>query len=214
MLLLLFVGCDNEFSVQLKQKWAEMTGSDKDSEDNDTIESEASLQEESQAGEMTETKEVRHRSSKKGKKKRKKASTAPKKNVVVKPVDPLEGKTVFEICQSQGLSLIQWSYDERKSQKECCSSKMTKEQKDELFCDMDWPFGDVPRCSIYDKMQQEIWARYGKIFSSDNLQKYFEHQKWYSPNEHFQENWLSTTARNNIKQLKNLRQNKVNCLSE
>lgn len=208
MLLLLWIGCDNEYVNQIFGNNENIEAEDRNESDVQEISEDIHDSED-----MSKTQETIP-NLKKAKRKTNKNANISKKTTTVRKTDPLEGRTLLEICQSHGLSLIKWSYDERKSKKECCSSKMTKEQKDEIFCDMDWPFGDVPRCSVYDKMQQEIWARYGKIFSSTSQQEYFESQSWYQANEHFQENWLSVTAQNNIKQLQNMSRNKVNCLTE
>ena len=137
-----------------------------------------------------------------------------KKRKNTKPFDPLLGKSLYEICKSRGLSLIKWSYDERRTKKECCSNKLTSEQREDIFCDMDWPFGDVPRCSGYDAMRNEIYAQYGKVFSSERLQIYFETKSWYEPKEGFGYHWLNQTAKANIAILQERKNKEVECLSE
>ncbi len=216
MLLFLGIGCDNEYMVSLKKKWENMSDDDvvvaEVGENNDSeqqgVEKVSDVKEET-----TNSKDVTPGVVKK-RKKRKKKRTVTQKKTVVKIPKPLEGKSLFDICLSNGLSLIKWSYEERQSQKECCSSKLTQEQREDLFCDMNWPFGDVPRCSVYDKMQREIWARYGKVFTSEKVQKHFEAQDWYQANEDFRTDWLSTTAQSNIEQLQNMSRKKMYCLSE
>ena len=80
---------------------------------------------------------------------------------------------------------------------------------------MDWPFGDVPRCSGYDAMRNEIYAI---IWSCFFLQKDFrsilKQKTWYEPKEGFGYHWLNQTAKANIAILRERKNKEVECLSE
>jgi hypothetical protein len=126
--------------------------------------------------------------------------------------NPLKEKTLFEICNSVSLSLIKWSYDQRQSKAICCSEKMTEDQKSELLCELDWPFSDVPSCSSYDTMRNEIYAQYGRKFSTDKWKKYFSKVSWYKPRDDYQDTWLSDVALDNVKRLVKMKKNKQGCM--
>ena len=126
--------------------------------------------------------------------------------------DPLQGKSIYEICSSDGLSLIKWSYQKRQEKRECCSDKMTEEQKMELLCEMDWPSSDIPSCSSYDTMRNEIYAQYGRRFSTDKWKKYFSKTSWYKPRDNYKDEWLNEVALNNVKLLVEMKENKQGCM--
>ena len=46
--------------------------------------------------------------------------------------------------------------------------------------------------------RNEIYARHGYIFDSQDLQNYFKSQDWYSPNPHFDESLLSSVEKANV----------------
>ena len=126
--------------------------------------------------------------------------------------DPLQGKSLYDICASNSLSLIKWSYQERQGKEECCSDKMTEEQKMELLCEMDWPSSDVPSCSSYDTMRNEIYAQYGRRFSTDKWKNYFAKTSWYKPRDDYKDEWLSDIALNNVKLLIQMKKTKQGCM--
>jgi len=127
-------------------------------------------------------------------------------------LDPLQGKSIYEICASNSLSLIKWSYQKRQGKEECCSDKMTEEQKMELLCEMDWPSSDIPSCSSYDTMRNEIYAQYGRRFSTDKWKKYFSKISWYKPRDDYKDEWLSDVALNNVKLLVQMKKKKQGCM--
>ena len=126
--------------------------------------------------------------------------------------DPLRGKSLYEICASNSLSLIKWSYQERQGKEECCSNKMTEEQKMELLCEMDWPSSDIPSCSSYDTMRNEIYAQYGRSFSTEKWKKYFSKISWYKARDDYKDEWLSDVALNNVKLLVQMKKKKQGCM--
>ena len=141
-----------------------------------------------------------------------KAEKTPKKPLPNASFDPLKGKTLFDICKSSSLSLIKWSYAQRQSQTVCCSENMTSNQKEELLCELDWPSSDIPSCSSYDTMRNEIYAQYGRSFSTEKWQKYFSTMSWYKPKNDYQDSWLSDAALENVKLLVQMKKEKQGCM--
>ena len=126
--------------------------------------------------------------------------------------DPLAGKTLSEICLSNGLSLIKWSFEDRQSNKNelCCGPDGLSE--DDMECMLDWPSSDVPSCSMYDEMRNEIFARYGRGFKTEKWKKHFGAQDWYQIREDYTDEWLSPVAQANVKSLIEKKTNKVGCM--
>jgi hypothetical protein len=126
--------------------------------------------------------------------------------------DPLAGKTLSEICLSDGLSLIKWSFADRQSNKNelCCGPDGLSE--DDMECMLDWPSSDVPSCSMYDEMRNEIFARYGRSFKTDKWKEHFGAQDWYQIREDYTDDWLSPVAQANVKSLIEKKANKVGCM--
>ena len=126
--------------------------------------------------------------------------------------DPLAGKTLSEICLSNGLSLIKWSFAHRQSNKNelCCGPDGLAE--DDMECMLDWPFSDVPSCSAYDDMRNAIYAHYGRSFKTEKWKKHFASQDWYTPRPDYSDDWLSPVAIANIKLLVEKKANKSGCM--
>lgn len=126
--------------------------------------------------------------------------------------DPLAGKSIQDICASDGLSLIKWSYEDRQSkhQELCCGDGGFPEDADE--CIFDWPSSDVPSCSIYDEMRNEIFAQYGRSFKTEQWQTHFVNQDWYQIREDYSDEWLSPVAQANVKSLIEKKAHKVGCM--
>ena len=126
--------------------------------------------------------------------------------------DPLVGKTLSEICLSDGWSLITWSFADRQSNKNelCCGPDGLSE--DDMECILDWPSSDVPSCSMYDEMRNEIYAQYGRGFKTEKWQKHFGAQNWYQIREDYTDEWLSPVAQANVKSLIEMKTNKVGCM--
>ncbi|NHM16319.1 YARHG domain-containing protein [Eggerthellaceae bacterium zg-887] len=66
-----------------------------------------------------------------------------------------------------------------------------------------YSYGELDSLSTYDLFlaRNEIFARYGRIFQSDDLNSYFNSQSWYDPRytpEAFDNNWLNSTERANV----------------
>jgi len=141
-----------------------------------------------------------------------KKKTAEKKTEEKKGFDPLKGVSLKEICSSNSLSLIKWPYDQL--QKDfaslCCIDGALP--KDDMMCEMDWPFNDVPSCDSYDYMRNEIFARYGRAFTTAKWKKTFAANAWYKIRDDFSNDWLSKEAQANVNQLISLKKNKVGCM--
>ena len=58
----------------------------------------------------------------------------------------------------------------------------------------------IARTSRY--IRNEIYARHGYIFKSEDLKRYFNRQKWYSPDPNFDFNMLNEIELRNVKYLK------------
>ena len=131
---------------------------------------------------------------------------------VSKTFDPLVGKSLQDICASDGLSLIKWSYEDRQSkhQELCCGEGGFPEDAEE--CIFDWPFSDVPSCSAYDQMRNEIFAQYGRGFKTEKWQNHFGAQDWYQIRDDYTDEWLSPVAQANVKSLIEKKANKVGCM--
>ena len=138
------------------------------------------------------------------------AQEAPKAKSAI--VDPLAGKSIKDICASDGLSLIKWSYEDRQSkhQELCCGEGGFPKDAEE--CIFDWPSSDVPSCSMYDDMRNEIFARYGRSFKTPKWQTNFGAQDWYQIREDYTDEWLSPVAQANVKSLIEKKMNKTGCM--
>ena len=103
-----------------------------------------------------------------------------------------------EICLSDGLSLIKWSFADRQSNKNelCCGPDGLPE--DDMECMLDWPSSDVPSCSMYDEMRNEIFAQYGRSFQNRENGKSTLGLKIGIRLERTDE-WLSPVAQANVK---------------
>ena len=129
-----------------------------------------------------------------------------------KQFDPLAGKSLKDICSSNGLSLIKWPFEKLQAEFHsiCCSEGGLS--NDDMECSLDWPFSDVPSCSEYDRMRNEIFAHYGRAFTSPQWKKAFEDQKWYTPRADYSDDWLSETANKNVAHLIKLKKEKSGCM--
>lgn len=129
-----------------------------------------------------------------------------------KAFDPLEGKSLKDICSATGLSLIKWPYETLQANFSnlCCTTGGLEEGS--MECELDWPFSDVPSCSAYDDMRNEIFARYGRAFSSKQWQQVFGATDWYTVRDDFSDSWLTDTANQNASTLVQLKKNKVSCM--
>lgn len=129
-----------------------------------------------------------------------------------KGFNPLDGKPLKEICEADGLLLIKWPYEKIQAEFSalCCTEGGLS--SDDYRCELDWPFSDVPSCSAYDEMRNEIFARYGRAFKTPKWQKTFGATDWYTIRQDFSNEWLSDTAKKNIELLVKNKKNKVACM--
>ena len=127
-----------------------------------------------------------------------------------KAYDPLAGKALADICNSNGLALIKWPYDKLSSDFKglCC----VKGGLDDERCEMDWPSSDILSCGEYDEMRNEIYAHYGRRFQSKRWQQTFGKQAWYKVRDDYSDSWVSKIAMANVSQLKKMKKNKHNCM--
>lgn len=131
-----------------------------------------------------------------------------------KEFDPLSGKTLKEICASDGLLLIKWPFEKLQAEFAtlCCTKDGLGSGDDR--CHLDWPFSDVPSCSAYDELRNEIFARYGREFKTPKWQKYFGAMDWYKVRSDFSNAWLSSVANQNVTLLVQKKKSKEACMDE
>jgi hypothetical protein len=129
------------------------------------------------------------------------------------PLDPLEGKSLKEICESNFLSLTKWRYDILQSnfKKLCCTAEGINNNPP---CGQDWPFSGVPSCSAYDELKNGILALHGYPFKGQMWRDHFEKEEWYVRRIDYSESWLSAQAIENISTLMYLKETKVHCTSK
>lgn len=127
------------------------------------------------------------------------------------PADPLAGKSTRELCEDQGLMLIKWEFEALQADFKgiCCGPDGLQ---DEPWCELDWPFSDVPPCDAYDGMRNHIYARYGYDFQDPRWEQEFERRDWYQQRQDFDEGWLSPVAVKNVATLKQRKADKVGCM--
>ena len=82
---------------------------------------------------------------------------------------------------------------------------------DDTFCEMDFPFNDVPACDAYDELRNCIFARFGYAFSKPKWQKRFGALPWYKPDPTFSEAKLPPVAKANIQKMKELKAKRHGC---
>ena len=130
--------------------------------------------------------------------------------VLAKPA-PLRDKTRAEICTTDALLLIKYPIGQLENTgwtTFCCGADPVY---DDGRCELDWPSSDVPDCSIWDELRNQVYARHGYPFTSKKWQAWATAQSWYERREDFSEGWLSAAARSNIETLKRYAKSRHNC---
>jgi formylglycine-generating enzyme required for sulfatase activity len=82
---------------------------------------------------------------------------------------------------------------------------------DRTFCEMDFPFSDVPSCDAYDELRNCVYARFGYVFSKPKWQQQFGKMPWYKPDPAFTEAKLPPVAKANVQKLKDLKAKRQGC---
>jgi hypothetical protein len=82
---------------------------------------------------------------------------------------------------------------------------------DNTFCEMDFPWNDVPACDAYDELRNCIYARFGYVFSKPKWQEQFGKLPWYKPDPSFTEAKLPSVAKANVQKLKDLKAKRQGC---
>ncbi len=127
------------------------------------------------------------------------------------PPDPLAGRSKAEICRDSSLALIRYDLDtlQRDFAGTCCGGDGLP--ADDMECNLDWPFSDVPPCEEWARMRNGIYARYGYPFEGARWRAEFEALPWYQRREDFDPSWMPATARKNVDRLKKNEEQKVAC---
>ena len=126
------------------------------------------------------------------------------------PPDPLSGKTLTEICDSYSLVLIRFDFEilHNGFADICCGDGRLE---DDMRCELDWPFNDVPPCTAYDELRNAIYMHYGYPFTTAKWQDRAQKMPGYERREDFSPSWLSEVAKKNVETLKRLKQDRVAC---
>ncbi|MBN1492242.1 MAG: ankyrin repeat domain-containing protein [Phycisphaerae bacterium] len=111
-----------------------------------------------------------------------------------------------ETCGDACALLTLYSFDELASN----ACKICKKY-DDTFCEIDFPFNDVPSCDAYDELRNCIFARFGYVFSKPKWQKQFGKAAWYKPDPSFTEAKLPAVAKANVQKLKQLKAKRQGC---
>jgi formylglycine-generating enzyme required for sulfatase activity len=111
-----------------------------------------------------------------------------------------------ETCGDACSLLTLYSYDELAAN----ACKICKKH-DKTFCEMDFPFNDVPSCDAYDELRNCIFARFGYVFAKPKWQQQFGKLPWYKPDPAFTEAKLSPVAKANVQKLKDLKAKRQGC---
>ena len=126
------------------------------------------------------------------------------------PPDPLKGKSLAQICDDDTLALIKFSFSDLQSDFAgvCCGDGGLK---DDMRCELDWPFSDVPPCTAYDDLRNGIFMHYGYPFNSPEWRQRSEKNPDYKRRKDFMPDWMTDEAKANVETLKKLKKDKVAC---
>ncbi len=125
--------------------------------------------------------------------------------------DALKGLSRAQLCWTERI-LVKWSYDELQTGfRDLCCTHPEGLGPDGAFCDLDWPFSDVPPCAAYDDMRNGIFAFYGYPFTTDTYRDKYANIDWYVKRDDFDIDWLPQVAKDNVATLKRLKEDEVAC---
>ena len=82
---------------------------------------------------------------------------------------------------------------------------------DDTFCEMDFPFSDVPTCDAYDELRNCVYARFGYVFAKPKWRQQFGKLSWYKPDPAFTEAKFTPVAKANVGKLKELKAKRQGC---
>ena len=124
------------------------------------------------------------------------------------PPAPPAGKPGLnaETCADPCALLTLYAYDELAAN----ACRLCK-KLDDTFCEMDFPFNDVPACDAYDELRNCIYARFGYVFAKPKWQQQFGKMPWYKPDPAFTEAKLPSVAKGNVQKLKDLKAKRQGC---
>jgi hypothetical protein len=124
------------------------------------------------------------------------------------PPAPSTGKPGLnaETCADPCGLLTLYAYDELAAN----ACKLCKKY-DDTFCEMDFPFSDVPACDAYDELRNCIYARFGYVFAKPKWQHQFSKMPWYKPDPAFTDAKLPSVAKANVQKLKDLKAQRRGC---
>lgn len=80
-----------------------------------------------------------------------------------------------------------------------------------MFCELDYPFSDVPDCKAWDHMRNGIYARFGYPFKKKKWRELFQKYAWYRPDPKFDFAKLPAAAQRNAQLFKKYKLAKNMC---
>ena len=86
-------------------------------------------------------------------------------------LNPLAGKTMGQICRSDALLLSRFDIKllfGTPLPKACCVQGVLPDSESHR-CQLDWPSSDVPPCSLWQKLRQDLLAAHGLKASTKQL---------------------------------------------
>jgi hypothetical protein len=130
---------------------------------------------------------------------------------VLAPVLPTAVATRHDICRDDALLLITHPIAQLENdgwRTLCCGKDPVY---DDGHCEMDWPSSDVPDCSLWDDLRNQIYARYGYPFEGEKWSTWSAKQAWYVRRVDFSEAWISPVAKANVAVLKRYKATRHHC---
>jgi hypothetical protein len=109
-------------------------------------------------------------------------------------------------CESVCTLLLHYSYDELEEHACEICRPVTED-----FCQVDFPFNDVPECAAWDELRNCIYARHGRPFKAPEWRKAFEGQPWYQVDAKYTDDRLSPVERANVRRLIELKKERHGC---
>ncbi len=135
------------------------------------------------------------------------ADTSPVRTVSAEAPRKRAGKPPSaEMCADACALLTAYAYDEL-----VAHACQICEAVDDTFCQVDFPFNDVPSCEAYDELRNCIFARFGYVFSKPEWQQRFGKLPWYRPDPKFSEAKLPPVVKANVQKLKDLKAKRQGC---
>ena len=126
--------------------------------------------------------------------------------------DPLRGLGDADLCRSDTLLMLKFSFDELQQGK--CAEVCCAVDPEHGCCGLDWPSSDVMMCDEYAALRNGLFARHGYPFTEARWRDLFDGAPYYRRREDFDASWLSATAAANVEVLRRKEQARESCIVE